>query len=201
MKSEEILIPAVRYRQRFIRVWTCYSTQMAPGFLVDTESYYHDLLLSEDVEQNPSQEQVIRHFQGWNCDDLIMLAYRLVDIEFIQDDRRTWSHDSQTSGREVRFIGKRVIVYTSNFGCPTLTMARLKKEADWAKAYRGNIRKDEEPRWRRITDDTRLLYDQFVRDGLAPDQELLKLGPWAFVVLNDETEYRPVEGLNAEPKW
>jgi hypothetical protein len=198
-----ILIPATVVQQRFIRVWTCYDHQITRTS-VDTEQFFEDISIPE--KSGLSHKEIVELMRVWkgNLSQKILLAYRVVGIEFICDDRSALGHKNSTTQRDVVFHGPKVVVYTSRFGCPKVTMLVLAEDAECARTLTHisdlSPRNKRHARDRRIITDTADAFDELCRQGLSSDQELLKLGPATYVVLTEEIEYRPVEGLNEEPE-
>lgn len=193
-----IQIPATWERKLAVRCFTCWPHQLLREF-VDTDNYYEDIVLPEGVAPS-DHKRIVKAICEWRMAgnrDKVVLAYTTVEVTEIVDDRRTWSHESQSSYKDERNCSDKVAVLA---GAEIIPFAQLTRDAAWIKQRRdrhANDRDEATATARRITFYTLPAF-VWIKETykLRPASKLLKFGPGVYIPLSEGVVYMPERSIN-----
>lgn len=210
MPKQKINIAAALVIVPHIRIWHGYEDRDG------IENCFTDVRLPQSLK-SLDHEKIVAFLKKWRgIRPMKIVAYQCLNISIITDNRAQFGHKNHRSKTVADTLTKRIVVYTDKFGCPEMTIAELAIDAEWvkqsaqmtvafsSKLYDPKVKAqadalEAEARHRRITIYTQMAYEE-LRRKYSSDQKIIKLGPMTYFALTDDTEYRPVQGLNPDPR-
>ncbi len=222
MSKSKIQIPATLDTYPIIRCWTCYPHQL--GYqIVDTDSYIREIPLPKGV--TPAHQSIVPALAKWQSSKEftdhvlgqnrgpVILAYQVVQITVIKDNREAWGHKSFESQVDVSLITKKIFVYTGP-GSRILSWQEFFDEAAWVETQQNPKLATENTaaafRRRHVSVYTLDAYKKLIEEcppklRHAPDARLLKIGAATYVPLGiprgetrEKVVWRPTDLLNGE---
>jgi len=216
-KPTKIEISATLDTYPVIRCWTCYPHQIRYQ-IVDTDNYTREIPLPRGV--TPAHLSVVPalakwqaskgytdHVPGQNCGPVI-LAYQVVQITVIKDNRKDWGHASFESHADTSTMTKKIFVYEGP-GARTLSWDDFFNDAAWVEAQRASKHPDDPEFTRRHLSVYTLDAYKKLSEECAPklrhasDARVLKLGAATYVPLGtprgetrEHVVWRPEKILN-----
>ena len=205
--ARQVTIHATLTTADYVRVWICFNYQIYQQ-LVNLEDHFKDVELPYGFNAHDHHEVVdfIRTRWRQGPSDFLILAYQCLKISTLTDDRSAYGHPNTTTTRVNTLLTNKVFVYTDRFVASEMTLADLALDAGLIRQW---IRETDRPPTPKSVPEmqTRRLITQTVKayDTLAlaydPTLRLRKIGPATYIPLVHNVEYKPVLGLNPEPKY
>ncbi len=185
-----ISIPGTIEVKHVLRIFTCYKDRIIRS-LVDVDNFYTDLEWSESNDDY-THLTILEMLRAWRKQDVTktILAYQIVQVSYIQDDRGEWNHKNQMSEADVAELSKKVFVYTNEQCSPEITGYIFLRGLGW-------LRTDMTDAPRPDIYSAELIHKLHkVYGGTRDDQKLLKLGACTFIPITPDITYLPEPSVN-----
>ena len=198
--SEEVMIPGTRTKRRTLRIFTTLHNHKRSMKWVDFHLTDGQIDVHVPDGYDGEHEKVIMFLKEWRATTgvlgKVVIAYQVLDIETIKDNRNAWQHEPCRSVKETE-VGKQVFV----FGEPWvkfMTLAELERHARFIAGVGEDGPPSSEYMERHVLNrHTPTAYAYLASEENAPEARLLQLSAVAFIVFNSEKmEFLPDPSLS-----